>query len=131
MHNTRPRTWHAHVHLCASWLVPCRVRCPCPSCQACPPTCTFQIFRATGINDKFQWCGIGFSQLPNGLGFGGAQGAGNMGQFALYVDASLDGGMSRPIATFGNDPLGAEQVFQVGAWCLGTGWVCKVFQVGA
>jgi hypothetical protein len=71
------------------------------------------MYKATGINSNFQWCGIGFSQLPNGCGFGGAQGATNMGQFALYVDSTLDTGMSRPIATFGNEPLTSHQVFQV------------------
>ncbi|GFR42539.1 hypothetical protein Agub_g3446, partial [Astrephomene gubernaculifera] len=30
-----------------------------------------QIFPATGINDNLQWCGVGFTQLPGGLGFGG------------------------------------------------------------
>ena len=55
---------------------------------------------------------MGFSQLPGGLGFGGAAGA--RGHFALYVEPSLDSGMSRPIATFGNSSsLASEQVFQV------------------
>ncbi|GAX72981.1 hypothetical protein CEUSTIGMA_g433.t1 [Chlamydomonas eustigma] len=71
------------------------------------------MYKATGINSNFQWCGMGFSQLPNGCGFGGAQGSNNMGQFALYVDSTLDTGMSRPIATFGNDPLASNQIFQV------------------
>ena len=28
-----------------------------------------QLHHASGINQNFQWCGIGFSQLPNGLGW--------------------------------------------------------------
>mmetsp|Transcript_14049 Transcript_14049/g.30421 ORF Transcript_14049/g.30421 Transcript_14049/m.30421 type:complete len:469 (+) Transcript_14049:131-1537(+) len=76
---------------------------------------TAQVFPATGINTNFQWCGVGFSQLPNGLGFGGAQGATNMGQFALYLDSTLDEGMSRPIATFGNTSLSTAQTFKVAA----------------
>ncbi|KAG2448783.1 hypothetical protein HYH02_006135 [Chlamydomonas schloesseri] len=71
-----------------------------------------QVYPATGINDNIQWCGVGFSQLPGGLGFGGAAGA--RGHFALYVEPSLDSGMSRPIATFGNSAsLASEQVFQI------------------
>ncbi|GLI63961.1 hypothetical protein VaNZ11_007128 [Volvox africanus] len=70
-----------------------------------------QVFPGTGINENFQWCGVGFSQLPGGIGFGGATAA--RGQFALYVEPSLDSGMSRPIATYGNTPLASEQVFQI------------------
>lgn len=29
------------------------------------------IHGATGFNSNFQWCGANFSQLPNGVGFGG------------------------------------------------------------
>ena len=76
-----------------------------------------QIYRATGINQNFLWCGSGFTQLPNGLGFGGSQG-GPVGHFALYVDNTLDTGMSRPIATFANECLAGSQVFQVGARAL-------------
>lgn len=32
---------------------------------------TAAIFHATGINDNYQWCGVNFGQLPNGIGFGG------------------------------------------------------------
>ena len=28
-------------------------------------------FRASGANDNMLWCGQGFSQLPNGIGWGG------------------------------------------------------------
>ena len=38
-----------------------------------------QKYPASGINQNFQWCGAGFKQLPNGIGFGGAEGAGNAG----------------------------------------------------
>ena len=71
-----------------------------------------QVYPATGINGNFQWCGVGFSQLPSGIGFGGAAGA--LGQFALYLDSTLDSGMSRPIATYGSPSLASEQLFQVG-----------------
>ncbi|KAG2501261.1 hypothetical protein HYH03_001068 [Edaphochlamys debaryana] len=71
-----------------------------------------QVFPATGVNDNYQWCGVGFSQLPSGLGFGGAAGA--RGHFALYVEPSLDEGMSRPIATYGlTKSLASDQVFQI------------------
>jgi hypothetical protein len=72
-----------------------------------------EIFRATGYNDNFQWCGAGFRELPSGIGFGGAAAKSGAGQFALYLDSSLDSGMSRPVSTFGNEPLSAQQVFQV------------------
>jgi hypothetical protein len=59
---------------------------------------------------NYQWCGAGFQQLPTGLGMGGA---GSMaGQFGLYVNSSLEKGMTRPVATFGNPPL-AQQDFEV------------------
>jgi len=75
-----------------------------------------QVFPATGINTNIQWCGVGFSELPNGVGFGGAQGGhGSSGQFAVYVDSTLDSGMSRPIATFGSPSLASTQVFEVDA----------------
>lgn len=33
------------------------------------PTTT--VWRPTGVNSNFLWCGQGFEELPNGLGFGG------------------------------------------------------------
>lgn len=44
---------------------------------------------------ELQWCGIGFSQLPNGIGFGG-----QVGHYGVWLDATMDHGMSRPAATF-------------------------------
>lgn len=40
-------------------------------------------------------CGVGFSELPNGLGLGG-----QVGNYGLFLDASLDTGHSRPNATY-------------------------------
>ena len=31
----------------------------------------FRLHRPSGVNSNFQWTGVGFSQLPNGIGFGG------------------------------------------------------------
>lgn len=56
---------------------------------------TARIYPASGINNHIQWCGVGFSQLPNGLGFGG-----QVGHFGVWIDETLDTGMSRPAATF-------------------------------
>jgi hypothetical protein len=42
-----------------------------------------------------QWCGVGFTQLPNGIGFGG-----QVGHYGLWLDSTMDHGMSRPAATF-------------------------------
>ncbi|WIA39202.1 hypothetical protein OEZ86_005327 [Tetradesmus obliquus] len=75
-----------------------------------------RIYPASGINANLQWCGVGFSQLPNGVGFGG-----QVGHFGLFVDATLDTGMSRPCATYASPCLASSQVFQVDvveAWLL-------------
>lgn len=47
----------------------------------------FHIYFATGINSNFQWCGYKFSQLPNGIGFGG-----QVGYYSLLIEDSLDTG---------------------------------------
>jgi hypothetical protein len=52
-------------------------------------------YRATGINDHAQYFGSGFKELPNGIAFGG-----QVGHFGLYVDDRLEGGHSRPNATY-------------------------------
>ena len=52
-------------------------------------------YKPGGANTNFQWCGINFSQLPNGIGFGG-----QASYFGLYVDGTLDEGMSRASATY-------------------------------
>lgn len=52
-------------------------------------------YKPLGANTNFQWCGINFSQLPNGIGFGG-----QVSYFGLYVDGTLDKGMSRASATY-------------------------------
>ena len=54
------------------------------------------VYPASGINANLQWCGQGFSQLPNGVGFGG-----QVGNYGVWLDASFDTGMSRPVATYG------------------------------
>ncbi|WIA18905.1 hypothetical protein OEZ85_003577 [Tetradesmus obliquus] len=75
-----------------------------------------RLYPASGINANLQWCGVGFTQLPNGVGFGG-----QVGHFGLFVDATLDTGMSRPCATYASPCLASSQVFQVDvveAWLL-------------
>eukprot|EP00878_Enallax_costatus_P007802 GHUV01008167.1.p1 GENE.GHUV01008167.1~~GHUV01008167.1.p1 ORF type:complete len:191 (+),score=52.00 GHUV01008167.1:406-978(+) len=74
------------------------------------------IYPASGINPNIQWCGVGFSQLPNGVGFGG-----QVGHFGVWLDATLDTGMSRPAATYASPCLASSQTFQVDvveAWLL-------------
>ena len=76
------------------------------------------VYPSTGINANYQWCGAGFSELPNGLGFGG-----QVGHCAVFVDDALDAGVSRPSATFANPALasGGRQAFAVAAvecWAL-------------
>eukprot|EP01026_Neomeris_dumetosa_P059765 TRINITY_DN5594_c0_g1_i2.p1 TRINITY_DN5594_c0_g1~~TRINITY_DN5594_c0_g1_i2.p1 ORF type:complete len:423 (-),score=56.25 TRINITY_DN5594_c0_g1_i2:545-1813(-) len=71
-------------------------------------TPTFSIYKATGYNTNFQWCGHTFKELPNGFGFGG-----QIGYFGLFVDGQFDKGMSRPVATFQNECLSSNQEFEV------------------
>lgn len=59
------------------------------------PTTT--IYTASGVNTNYQWCGMGFSGLPNGLGWGGQE-----GYFGLFVASDMERAMSRPCATFAN-----------------------------
>lgn len=59
------------------------------------PTTT--VFLPCGINTNFQWCGMGFANLPNGLGFGGQEGF-----FGLFLSSDMEHAMSRPCATFAN-----------------------------
>ncbi|CAD7703382.1 unnamed protein product [Ostreobium quekettii] len=68
----------------------------------------YSMYKASGSNDHFQWCGQGFSQLPNGVGFGG-----QVGHFGLFIDSTFDGGMSRPSATFSSPCLASAQTFGV------------------
>jgi TLD len=68
----------------------------------------FRVFFATGYNTNFQWCGYKFSQLPNGVGFGG-----QVGYYSLLIESSLDTGMSRPSATFGSPCLASAETFDV------------------
>lgn len=69
---------------------------------------TFQVFFASGVNSNFQWCGYKFSQLPNGVGFGG-----QVGYFSLLIEDSLDTGMSRPAATYGSPSLASSEKFEI------------------
>jgi hypothetical protein len=68
------------------------------------------LYPASGINANIQWCGIGFTQLPNGIGFGG-----QVGHYGLWLDSTMDHGMSRPAATFASPSLSSAEVFQVDA----------------
>lgn len=58
----------------------------CPGVLFCTPAGDFScfvfslhpaaaIYRPSGVNENFQWCGQGFNSLPNGIGFGGQVGA--------------------------------------------------------
>ncbi|GMH41004.1 hypothetical protein BSKO_08914 [Bryopsis sp. KO-2023] len=69
---------------------------------------TFNVYKSSGVNENFQWCGQGFNELPNGVGFGG-----QMRYFSLFVDDSFEGGMSRPTVTFGTPCLASAEVFKV------------------
>jgi len=66
------------------------------------------VYRPSGVNENFQWCGQGFNSLPNGFGFGG-----QTGYFAVYVDDTLEKGMTRAAATYNNPAFAEEQLFEV------------------
>lgn len=105
-HRTQSATKSVHALLCSVVL---HVSMCVSLCVQTPPDprlgdfacCIFSLlptarmYPASGINANLQWCGIGFTQLPNGLGFGG-----QVGHYGLYIDSTMDGGMSRPSATF-------------------------------
>lgn len=69
---------------------------------------TFAVHFASGVNENFQWCAQKFSQLPNGVGFGG-----QVGYFSLLINDDLDSGMSRPAATFGAPCLASAETFDI------------------
>lgn len=71
---------------------------------------TFEIYKSSGSNENFQWCGSGFTQIPNGVGFGG-----RMGYFSLFLDSSFESGMSRPTATYACPCLASSEVFKIEA----------------
>eukprot|EP01024_Parvocaulis_polyphysoides_P041349 TRINITY_DN3791_c0_g1_i5.p1 TRINITY_DN3791_c0_g1~~TRINITY_DN3791_c0_g1_i5.p1 ORF type:complete len:428 (-),score=55.09 TRINITY_DN3791_c0_g1_i5:211-1494(-) len=68
----------------------------------------FQVFKATGFNQNFQWCGHKFKELPNGFGYGG-----QIGYYGLFVDGQFEKGMSRSVATFQNESLSSSEEFEV------------------
>ena len=84
----------------------------------------FRIHKPSGVNSNFQWTGVGFSQLPNGIAFGGQvrycrvltchdqdvslhlhaiwtrAASLQVGHFGLLIDGTLDHGHSRAAATY-------------------------------
>eukprot|EP00951_Prasinocladus_malaysianus_P015042 scaffold114845_cov47-Prasinocladus_malaysianus.AAC.1 len=66
------------------------------------------MYKPSGVNENFQWCGQGFNALPNGFGFGG-----QVGFFAIFVDDTMDKGMTRPAATYNSPAFSKEQLFEV------------------
>eukprot|EP00884_Botryococcus_braunii_P020275 jgi/Botrbrau1/6931/Bobra.0215s0010.1 len=66
------------------------------------------VYPPSGVNQNFQFCGQGFARVPNGFGWGGQE-----GYFGLFVDGTLDTGMSRPSATYANPCLASSEVFAV------------------
>ena len=74
------------------------------------------VHRPSGANANFQWCGANFSQLPNGIGFGG-----QVNYFGLHLDGTLDTGMSRASATYAWSAL----------WLLGLGDFAEARRVPA
>eukprot|EP00891_Asterochloris_glomerata_P001842 jgi/Astpho2/1842/Aster-x1044 len=69
---------------------------------------TTAVFHPAGINNNIQYCGQGFSAIPNGIGFGG-----QVGYWSMFVDETLDKGMSRRSATFNSPCLAAQEKFAV------------------
>lgn len=94
------------------------------------------VYPSTGFNENFQYLASGCTVNPNGVGLGGAR----VGNFALFISASLDAGHSFPSATFNNLHLhgGEASAFGVDVvevWCPssalggeGEGGRCNVLQ---
>ena len=79
------------------------------------------VYRATGHNQNFVWCGAGFTseRFPNGIGFGG-----QVGHFSVFLDGDFEGGHSRDgAATYGSPNLSGQttnfNVDAVEAWGVG------------
>lgn len=68
----------------------------------------FRVFHCQAVNGNILWCGQGFSELPNGLAFGGRH-----GYFGLYLDGHFEGGESRRVANFGNEQLSGTPRFLI------------------
>ena len=84
-----------------------------------PPHC----YAPSGNNTNFAWFAEGFESVPNGLGFGG-----QVGHYAIFLDAGMESGHSRFSATYANpallgegDGAGRFQLDVVEAWSLDAG----------
>ena len=79
---------------------------------ATPERIRFKAFPYSGINDYLIFCEQGFLSLGGGDG-----------HYGLWLDGSLEKGISGPCPTFGNEPLSEEggkfEVLGVELWYLG------------
>eukprot|EP00210_Caulerpa_lentillifera_P005313 g5076.t1 len=69
---------------------------------------SFNIYKPSGSNENFQWCGEKFKQLPNGVGFGG-----QVGFFSLFLDQDFETGMSHETVTYRSPSLSCEPTFKL------------------
>ncbi|KAJ1725864.1 TLD domain-containing protein 1, partial [Coemansia biformis] len=66
------------------------------------------VYRASGLNDHYQYFNYATKSLPNGLGVGG-----QLGHFGLWLDSNFTTGCSNPAATFASQRLSAEDEFAI------------------
>ncbi|EAW09467.1 putative oxidative stress response protein Oxr1 [Aspergillus clavatus NRRL 1] len=94
-------------------LVTPRVHDVTPSGASTPERIRFKAFPYSGVNDYMMFCETGFLSLGGGDG-----------HFGLWVDSSLEKGVSAPCLTFGNEPLSDEgikfDILGVEVWYIGS-----------
>ncbi|CDM31967.1 hypothetical protein CBS147339_1250 [Penicillium roqueforti] len=92
---------------------PSSIHSPSPSGASTPERIRFKAFPYSGVNDYMIFCETGFLSLGGGDG-----------HYGLWLDSSLEKGVSSPCQTFGNEPLSDEgikfDVLGVEVWYVGS-----------
>ncbi|KAJ5780531.1 hypothetical protein N7457_005691 [Penicillium paradoxum] len=92
---------------------PSSIHTPSRSGASTPERIRFKAFPYSGVNDYMIFCETGFLSLGGGDG-----------HYGLWVDSSLEKGVSAPCQTFGNEPLSDEgvkfDVLGVEVWYVGS-----------
>ncbi|KAJ5154505.1 uncharacterized protein N7500_009944 [Penicillium coprophilum] len=92
---------------------PSSIHTPSRSGASTPERIRFKAFPYSGVNDYMIFCETGFLSLGGGDG-----------HYGLWLDSSLEKGVSAPCQTFGNEPLSDEgvkfDVLGVEVWYVGS-----------
>ncbi|KAJ6157765.1 hypothetical protein N7470_005357 [Penicillium chermesinum] len=92
---------------------PSSINTPSRSGASTPERIRFKAFPYSGVNDYMMFCETGFLSL-----------GGSDGHYGLWVDSSLEKGVSAHCQTFGNEPLSEEgekfEVIGVEVWYVGS-----------